>query len=104
MDAAVLVGELPAQDYQRNRRLFLRAEWVPHGWAYIHPVQDVQARALEVEKGFRSRSSVILSGGDTPESVDADIAADRQREKELGLSFGTSSTAREAARDSQDEQ
>lgn len=60
-------------------------QWAPHGWAYIHPVQDVQGKQAEVDAGFRSRSSVISERGDDPETVDAERAADLEREKELGL-------------------
>lgn len=59
--------------------------WAPQGWAYIHPVQDVQAKQLEVESGFRSRSSVIVERGDDPEIVDDERAEDNKREKELDL-------------------
>lgn len=60
-------------------------EWAPHGWQYIHPVQDVQGKQMEVASGFRSRSSVIAERGDDPETVDAERATDEDREKELGL-------------------
>lgn len=60
-------------------------QWAPHGWAYIHPVQDVQAKQTEVDAGFRSRSSVISERGDDPETVDEERAADEQREKDNGL-------------------
>lgn len=110
IDAAVLAGELPATDYQRNRRLYRRVQWVPHGWDYIHPVQDVQARGLEVQYGFRSRSSVILAGGNLPDAVDRDRAADTEREKALGLSSSVtpvsagSSTRPGAANEQQDDE
>lgn len=59
--------------------------WAPDGWEYIHPVQDVQAKQLEIEMGTRSRSSVILERGDDPEEVDDERADDQAREDELGL-------------------
>ena len=62
-----------------------RCEHAPHGWAYIHPVQDVQGKAMEVSNGFRSRSSVIGERGDDPETVDEERASDQEREEELGL-------------------
>lgn len=109
IDAAVLAGELPATDYQRNRRLYRRVQWVPHGWDYIHPVQDVTSRGLEVQYGFRSRSSVVLAGGHLPDSVDLQRAADIEREKSLGLPSSVPSVAgstkqQSAANESQDEQ
>lgn len=64
-----------------------RARWVPQGWAYIHPVQDVQSKELEVRAGFRSRSEVVSAAGDDVEQVDAEIAADNARADEAGLIF-----------------
>lgn len=60
-------------------------EWAPHGWAYIHPVQDPQGKRMEVEAGFRSRSSVIAERGDDPEEVDRERANDLARALEMGL-------------------
>lgn len=48
-----------------------RVTWAPEAWAYIHPVQDVQAKKLEVEAGFRARSQVIAAAGEDPDEVDA---------------------------------
>lgn len=63
----------------------IRVEHAPHGWEYIHPVQDVQGKALEVEKGFRSRSSVVGQRGDDPDLVDQERADDMAREEALEL-------------------
>lgn len=80
-DAAVLAGHVTWAE----RHDVAMVEWAPHGWSYIHPVQDPQGKALEVESGFRSRASVIAAMGYDPEEVDEERAADAQREKELGL-------------------
>lgn len=64
-----------------------RAKWVPQGWAYIHPVQDVQSKELEVRAGFKSRNSVVSAGGDDVEQVDAEIAGDNKRADGAGLVF-----------------
>jgi hypothetical protein len=76
-----LSGALSVADIEASRN----CDWQPHGWAYIHPVQDAQGKALEVEAGFRSRSSVIAERGDDPELVDEERAADELREQGLGL-------------------
>jgi len=81
VDAAALMGEIAVSDIEDAKAV----EWSPQGWAYIHPVQDVQAKQTEVEAGFRSRSSVIAERGDDPEKVDEERAADDEREDELGL-------------------
>lgn len=82
-DAAVLAGKVTMAEANDVAMV----EWAPHGWAYIHPVQDPQGKALEVESGFRSRSSVIAERGDDPDTVDAERAADKEREESLGLSL-----------------
>lgn len=81
VDQAVLEGAIPVELAAQAKQV----EWQPQGWAYIHPVQDVQSKVLEVEKGLRSRSSVIASRGDDPMRVDAERKADKDREDKLGL-------------------
>lgn len=81
VDAAVIIGKVSIAEADNVRRV----EHAPHGWEYIHPVQDPQGKKLEVEAGFRSRSSVIGARGDDPDMVDEERAADMQREKDLGL-------------------
>jgi lambda family phage portal protein len=80
-DAAFLAGLIT----QEERDLVKLCEHAPHGWAHIHPVQDPQGKKLEVDAGFRSRSSVIGERGDDPDAVDQERAADVQREKDLDL-------------------
>ncbi|TDF32965.1 phage portal protein [Delftia tsuruhatensis] len=80
-DAALLAGKVSLEERDAIRR----AEHAPHGWEYIHPVQDVEGKALEVKNGFRSRSSVIGEQGDDPDVVDQERADDAERERALGL-------------------
>jgi len=89
MDMAVLSGAVRLPDYSLRRREYLRTRWVPQGWAYIQPVQDVQARQMEVNAGFASRSEMVLRTGYDAETVDAENAADLQRAKGLGLNYKT---------------
>lgn len=80
-DAALLQGEINLVE----RDQVVRSEHAPHGWAYIHPTQDVQGKVLEVQNGLRSRSSVIGEHGDDPDQVDEERAEDAARERDLGL-------------------
>lgn len=80
-NAAALIGAIGLDEVDDVRRV----EHAPHGWAYIHPTQDVQGKALEVTNGFRSRSSVISERGEDPDSVDEERAADQKRNEDLGL-------------------
>ncbi|WP_334597268.1 phage portal protein [Pseudomonas alvandae] len=89
MDMAVLSGALVLDDYAKRRREYLRTRWVPQGWAYIQPVQDVQARRMEVQAGFASRSEMVTRTGYDAETVDAENAADNARAQRLGLNYNT---------------
>ncbi|WP_047227254.1 MAG: phage portal protein [Pseudomonas rhizophila] len=89
MDMAVLSGALVLDDYAKRRREYLRTRWVPQGWAYIQPVQDVQARRMEVQAGFASRSEMVTRTGYDAETVDAENAADNARAQTLGLNYNT---------------
>ncbi len=82
--AAVVAGLMP----QRELADFLDVTWAPHAWPYIHPVQDVQSKKMEVDAKFRSRSSVQAERGEDPEEVDAEIAADIARERRLNTAAG----------------
>jgi lambda family phage portal protein len=79
--AALLAGKITIDEVDDVRRV----EHAPHGWSHIHPVQDPQGKKLEVEAGFRSRSSVVGEQGDDVDTVDDERQADDQREQELGI-------------------
>lgn len=86
---AVLAGALKISpsEFEADRRGYMRAKWIAPRWEWIDPLKDRQAEKLAVDNGFKSRSDVIEAEGYDPEEMDQRIAADRRREKELGLSF-----------------
>lgn len=102
---AELAGALTTEEAIEARKV----QWAPQGWAYIHPVQDVQAKQAEVEAGFRSRASVISERGDDPDVVDQERADDMKREKELDLvppapdPNAQSAADKQSAKDKQDQ-
>ena len=63
--------------------------WVPPAWPYFHPVQDVQALALEVKNGLRSQSDVIHSRGNDPDQVRRERAAEQADDKAAGVFSNT---------------
>jgi lambda family phage portal protein len=79
--AAVLSGALLNSELADAKDV----RWSPQGWQYIHPVQDVEAKKVEVESGFRSRASVIAERGEDPDEVDQERADDIARSESLGL-------------------
>ena len=87
LDMAYLSGAIDLPDYARRRREYLRTRWVPQGWEYIHPVQDVQGKVMEINAGLTSRSEVVLRKGYDAETIDEQNAADQTRAKEMGLHY-----------------
>lgn len=80
-EAAVVAGRLRASEL----RAFQRPEWAPHGWDYIHPVQDVEGKKLAIEAGITSQSAVIAETGEDPRKVLAQRAKDQKDNEALGL-------------------
>lgn len=87
LDAAVLAGALQIDGYADNREAAVETLWVPQGWPYSHPVQDVDADIKAIRAGLTSRSSVVLSNGDDSEAIDDEQAADNARADAKGLKY-----------------
>jgi len=87
IDLAVLSGAFVRSDFLLRRAQYYRTRWVPQGFAYIHPVQDVQSKKMEVRAGFTSRSEVVLRGGYDAEMIDEEVAADNARADRLDLIY-----------------
>lgn len=88
MDSAVLSGRINLPRYAEQRSDYLRIDWRPQSWPYLHPEQDIRAKFLSVKRGFSSRAHEVAKSGYDVEGVDAQNAEDRQRERELGLDYG----------------
>lgn len=89
IDACVLAGHIKAADFSKNKWDYLRCNWIGQGWAYIHPVQDVEAKIKSVRAGFSTRSSVILESGEDPETIMRQYAHDNEIADSLGLVMDT---------------
>ena len=87
MDVAVLSGALDLPDYERKRRTYLSANWLPTKWDWVDPLKDANAEINQIEAGLKSRTQAIAERGYDAEQVDREIAAERQRERALGLDF-----------------
>lgn len=96
MAAGVLSGaiRLPRGMAERDA---MRVKWIPQGWSYIHPVQEVQAAREAVRAGFKSRSEVVSEAGYDAEQIDAEQVEDSARADAAGLSYD--SDGRRAATD-----
>jgi len=82
---AVLSGQLQADV---GPDLFA-VEWHPPGLPGIDAMKEVEADIAAINAGLMSRRQAVAQRGYSIEQLDAEIAADREREKELGLTFNT---------------
>lgn len=84
---AVLSGALPVSDFSQNPAPYLAVKWLPPAFEWVDPVKDVRAEIEAINAGLKSRSQAIAERGYDAEQLDAEIAADREREQSLGLAF-----------------
>jgi lambda family phage portal protein len=96
VDLAVLSGALTPPRSLQGRDLY-RVKWVPQGFSYIHPVQEVQAAKEAVRNGFKSRDEVIAEMGYDAEAIDAEIARGNARADAAGLVFDSDARHDKAA-------
>jgi lambda family phage portal protein len=89
-EAAVLAGVFKFNNAQKAAVEYGVVQWQAPGWAYVNPLQEVNAQKEQIKAGLKSRSQVIAEMGGDAEEVDEMIAKDREREKRLGLSFDVS--------------
>lgn len=83
--SAVLAGELPIADFQRQPENYLAVEWRTPKWAWVDPLKDARAEVEQVLAGFKSRAAVVAEQGYDVEDVDAEQATDNARADSLGL-------------------
>ena len=87
MDTAVLSGALVLPGYDSQRRQYQACAWLPTRWDWIDPMKDASAEILQIEAGLKSRTQALAERGYDAEQVDREIAAERKRERDLGLDF-----------------
>ena len=87
MDLAVISRALDLPGYEANRSRLLAADWLPTKWDWVDPLKDANAEIAQIEAGLKSRTQAIAERGYDAEQVDREIAAERRRERELGLDF-----------------
>lgn len=62
----------------------------------VDPAKDIAADVAELNAGLASRRQKVAERGWAVDDLDAEIAADWVREKELGLAFGDAKGATDA--------
>ncbi len=84
-----LSGQFDLPGFADEPESYFAVNWAADPLDFVDPLKDVQAEILAIQAGLKSRRQAISERGGSIEQVDAEIAADRAREKSLGLSFST---------------
>jgi lambda family phage portal protein len=93
-DRAFLAGALPLPaEYAAAPDAWTAVRWMPQGWPYIHPVQDVAAAKDAIRNGFTTRSAVVSEQGEDAEVIDEGQKADNDRADKLGLKYDSDGRA-----------
>ncbi len=87
LDLAVLSGAMTLPGYETDRPRMLEADWLPTKWDWVDPLKDANAEIAQIEAGLKSRTQAIAERGYDAEQVDREVAAERARERALGLDF-----------------
>ncbi|KQO99116.1 portal protein [Methylobacterium sp. Leaf91] len=88
IDLALLSGALVLPAGMRRQDAYA-VKWTPQAWPYIHPVQDVESKQMEIRAGFSTRSQKVSEGGYDSEAIDAENAQDNARADALGLTYAS---------------
>jgi lambda family phage portal protein len=83
----ILSGRIDAPGFADDPESWLAVEHYPSPLDWVDPEKDAKAEVALIAAGLKSRRQAVAERGYSVESLDAEIAADQQRETQLGLSF-----------------
>ncbi|MBY3363759.1 phage portal protein [Rhizobium laguerreae] len=66
---------------------YYEVEWIAPARGHINPLQEIQAYATSVEKGFQSRKRISSKFGEDVEEIDEENRIDQERSREKGLGY-----------------
>jgi lambda family phage portal protein len=88
-------------EYVTDPDHWLKCNWRAPGWDWVDPLKEVQAAALEVKEGFRSRGDIVERGGDDLVEVFTELSEENDLAETLGLQLGDGQASVNAAKATQ---
>jgi lambda family phage portal protein len=80
LGAGALEGVLP-RDFDR----LTMPRWLPRGWGYVNPLQDVEADAKRVANCFTTRTQVAADEGEDFEEILIQLAEEKRLAEQYGI-------------------
>lgn len=84
----ILSGKISAPGFESDPEPYLSANWISPRFDWVDPKKDAEAEIAAMAAGLMSRRQAVAARGIDIEDLDREIAADNERARELGLSFG----------------
>lgn len=78
IDLKALSGEIPSN---ANLSDYRAVRFVPPGWTWVDPQNEVQAEIAAIDAGLKSREEVVAGRGRDIEELDEELARDAGRQK-----------------------
>ena len=66
---------------------FENVRWIPRGWPYVNPLQEIQAQSLAVQLGIENLTDITETRGKEWSEVIEQLASERKKIDELELKF-----------------
>ena len=85
--AAQAAGELTLPGFDLMPERYEAVKWFPRGWEWVDPQKEVAAYKDAVRCGFKSQAEIVAAGGGDLEDLLQDLASERARAQELGLTL-----------------
>lgn len=84
---AVLTGQVKIG--MRNLATAKQVRWVPRGWEWVDPLNEMRAGIMGIESGLISRTEIVGQRGNDIGEVFADLAAEQKLAAENGIDLAT---------------
>ena len=87
LQVAQLSGAIALPNAALSPELIQAVQWLPPRWDWIDPEKDAKAEILSIRAGLKSRTQAVTERGYDIAKLDAEIAQERARAREMELTF-----------------
>lgn len=98
LEEVVADGRIEAPDFYAKRAAYTRAKWIGPGRGWIDPLDEARAAELRISAGLSTFERECAEQGLDWEETFEQIATERARMKELGITLGTPAKLSEQTR------
>jgi capsid protein len=85
--SAVLSGQLNIKDFWKDKRRYLKHEWIAPGWSWIDPVKEVNANKIALQTGQDTLSRICAERGLDWKEVMQQMAREAKLANDLGINI-----------------